>query len=74
MAYITVTNVEAQALSYQPYYSDGDRKRVFMRKSRTYTVYPRFEENKVKIDNKTVDETYLYVPEANQKVIKRFIV
>ena len=73
MAYITVTNVEAQALSYQPYYSDGDRKRVFMRKSRTYTVYPRFEENKVKIDNKTVDETYLYVPEANQKVIKRFI-
>ena len=50
MARITVTNVETSALAYQPYYSDGDRKPIFVRQSNTYTVYPKLDQNKTKND------------------------
>ncbi|MBO4592395.1 MAG: transglutaminase domain-containing protein [Eubacterium sp.] len=74
-AHITVTNVEASALSYQPYYSEGDRKPIFTRQSVTYTVYPKLDMNKTetKASLKGKKSVYLYVAEDNKEVIDDFI-
>ena len=72
-AYVTITNVEAPALPYQPYYSDGERKPVFGRQSTTYTVYPRFAESTVKVPETDINPAYLDVPEINKEVIDAFI-
>ena len=75
MAHITVTNVEASALAYQPYYSEGDRKPIFVRQSNTYTVYPKLDKNNTKNDAslKGKRSTYLYVSDENKEVIDDFI-
>ena len=71
--YMTITNVEAPAMPYEPYYSDGDSKPVFFRKSQSYTYYPRFKDSTVTIKNYTPDPVYLDVPGENEEVIKAFI-
>ena len=74
MGYMTVKNVEAPALSYQPYYSDGDRSAIFLGKSRTYTYYPRLAGNETEVtDEKESFKNYLAVPEVNRDVIRSFI-
>ena len=72
-AHMTVTNVEAPLLPYQPYYSVGKAEPIFTRQSVTYEYYPMLEGNKTVIDDHEIDDCYLEVPEKNEEVIKEFI-
>lgn len=71
--YMTIINVEAPALTYQPYYSDSDTKPVFTNQTRTYTFYPRMEENASVVEGDKANENYLAVPKENKKAIDGFI-
>ncbi len=71
--YMTVTNVEAPYLSYQPYYSDSDRKPISVGSSQSYTYYPMYYESDTKIKSYKPDACYLDVPKDNKKVIDQFI-
>lgn len=71
--YMTIINVEAPALTYQPYYSDSDTKPVFTNQTRTYTFYPRMEGNASVVEGDKVNENYLAVPKENKKAIDGFI-
>lgn len=70
---MTVTNIEAPALPYQPYYSDSDRKPVFYRKSDTYTYYPRFNETTATVSSDGVSDDFLAVPSTNKQAVDDFI-
>ena len=71
--YMTITNVAAPTLCYQPYYSDGDRKPVYYGQSKSYTYYPLYYESASKINSYEPDEVYLKVPKDNRKAINQFI-
>ena len=71
--YMTIINVEAPALTYQPYYSDSDTKPVFTNQTRTYTFYPRMEGNASVVEGDKANEKYLAVPKENKKAIDGFI-
>ena len=71
--YMTIINVEAPALTYQPYYSDSDTKPVFTNQTRTYTFYPRMEGNASVVEGDKTNEKYLAVPKENKKAIDGFI-
>ena len=71
--YMAITNVEAPTLCYQPYYSEGDRKPVYMGQTKSYTYYPLYYDSKTKITEYEPDSVYLKVPKDNRKVIKKFI-
>ena len=71
--YMTIINVEAPALTYQPYYSDSDTKPVFTNQTRTYTFYPRMEGNASVVEGDKANENYLAVPKENKKAIDGFI-
>ncbi len=72
--YMTVINVEAPALTYQPYYSEGESKPLFTNQSDTYTFYPRFtDEVSGKEIKEEIDPMYLDVPDANKEAIDDFI-
>ena len=70
---MTVTNIEAPAMPYQPYYSDSDREPVFMRQSETYTYYPRFPESSAAVTADSPGNDFLAVPSANKETIDDFI-
>ena len=71
--YMTITNVEAPALPYQPYYSEGDRKPVYVGQSKSYAYYPRYPETDAEVQEYELDECYLKVPSDNKKTIDKFI-
>ena len=71
--YMTITNVEAPALPYQPYYSEGTADQVFYRQSESYAYYPRYADSDVKIDGYKPKDVYLEVPAENKDVIDKFI-
>ncbi|MCR5226767.1 MAG: transglutaminase-like domain-containing protein [Eubacterium sp.] len=71
--YMTITNVEAPAAPYQPYYSDGETEPIFFRNNKTYTYYPRFEDSTVTIENYQPESIYLDVPGENKETIDNFI-
>lgn len=71
--YMTIINVEAPALTYQPYYSDSDTKPVFTNQTRTYTFYPRMEGNASVVEGDKANDNYLAVPKENKKAIDGFI-
>ena len=71
--YMTIKNVEAPALPYQPYYSAGDAKPVFVNQTATYTFYPKFPETDIKVKKEDIDPAYLEVPDVNKEVIDAFI-
>lgn len=73
MGHMTVTNVEAPLLPYQPYYSVGDARPLFTRQSSTYEFYPLLEGSNVVVDDYEIDQDYLRVPEQNEEVIENFI-
>lgn len=70
---LSVTNVEAPALPYQPYYSDGDTKPVFSGQTATYTYYPRNMQIGARVEEYTPDPVYLSVPFENKETIDKFI-
>ncbi|MCR5212997.1 MAG: transglutaminase domain-containing protein [Eubacterium sp.] len=70
--YMTITNVEAPALAYQPYYTTGDFKPLFNNVTTTVTYYPRFGNSKISVKEE-VDPAFLEVPEINKPVIDDFI-
>ena len=59
-AIMTVTNVEAPLLPYQPYYSTGDQSPVMPKQSKTYEFYPRFDESEAVVDHYSPDKAYPY--------------
>ena len=71
--FMTITNIEAPAMAYQPYYSEGDTKPVFMKNSKTYTYYPRLNGNVAEVEKHTLDPIYLQVPDENKEVVDNFI-
>lgn len=71
--YMTITNVEAPAAPYQPYFADGDMTPVFFRNSKTYTYYPRTDKSTATIKNYKPDALYLDVPSENKETIDNFI-
>ncbi len=72
-AVMTVTNIEAPQLPYQPYYSKGDRLPIVVRQSKTYEFYPRFNETTAVTEDYTPDKKYLHVDKKNKKIIDKFI-
>ena len=71
--YLTITNVEAPALAYQPYYSDSDIKPVFLNQTKTYTFYPRLTGNTSTVERSEAKKMYLDVPRENRKAVDEFI-
>ena len=71
--FLSVTNVAAPALSYQPYYSDGQTKPLFTNQTGTYTYYPRYPDTGAHIEGYTPDSVYLNVPFENKEAIDDFI-
>ena len=70
---LSVTNVEAPAQPYQPYYSEGDAKPVFNGQTATYTYYPRYMETGAYVEEYTPNPIYLSVPEENKEAVDKFI-
>lgn len=71
--YLTITNVEAPALAYQPYYSDSDIKPIFLNQTKTYTFYPRLTGNTSTVETSEAKKMYLDVPRENRKAVDEFI-
>ncbi|MBP3718294.1 MAG: transglutaminase domain-containing protein, partial [Eubacterium sp.] len=71
--YLTITNVEAPALAYQPYYSDSDIKPIFLNQTKTYTFYPRLTGNTSTVETSESKKMYLDVPRENRKAVDEFI-
>ena len=71
--HMTVTNVEAPLLPYQPYYSVGKAEPLFTRQTTTYEYYPLLEGSNISVDDHEIDDYYLEVPEGNKETIEEFI-
>ncbi|SEF78824.1 Transglutaminase-like superfamily protein [Eubacterium ruminantium] len=69
---LTVTNVEAQAGIYLPYYSDDTNNMVYYSTTEEYEYYPVFYGTEITPEPDNIGEEYYKIPVENYEVISDF--
>lgn len=69
---LLITNVDAQAGVYLPYYSDDTNNMVYYEQTKEYTYYPMFYGTDYDLEEVEIGDEFLEIPDANRDVIEDF--